>query len=161
MTAGRPGPGLRPGAVCHLAAQEIAPVALSQDGHALVIGGEGGAQVQAEQALLNQDEHDGLHGWQTVPLAPATGGLGGQQQAGGAHLAGYMTVVFLVLFPSMPRPNLRRSQPLIREFCQQHGLLCCETSLAGSYAQALRHLSAVGRLPRSAAAPPRCLPAER
>jgi len=65
------------------------------------------------------------------------------------------------LFPSMPRPNLRRSQPLIREFCQQRGLLYCETSLAGSYAQALRHLSTVGRRPRSAAPPPRCLPAER
>ena len=26
------------------------------------------------------------------------------------------------LFPSMPRPALRRSQPLIMEFCQQHGL---------------------------------------
>jgi fatty acid desaturase len=64
------------------------------------------------------------------------------------------------LFPSMPRPNLRRSQPLIREYCQQRGLPYCETSLAGSYAQALRHLSAVGRVPRSAAAPPGYLPAE-
>jgi hypothetical protein len=61
----------------------------------------------------------------------------------------------------MPRPNLRASQPLIREFCQQRGLPYCETSLAGSYAQALRHLGTVGRLPRSAAASPRCLPAER
>jgi fatty acid desaturase len=65
------------------------------------------------------------------------------------------------LFPSMPRPNLRASQPLIREFCQQRGLPYCETSLAGSYAQALRHLGTVGRLPRPAAASPRCLPAER
>jgi fatty acid desaturase len=65
------------------------------------------------------------------------------------------------LFPSMPRPNLRRSQPLIREFCRQRDLPYCETSLAGSYAQALRHLGTVGREPRSAAAPPRYLPAER
>ena len=65
------------------------------------------------------------------------------------------------LFPSMPRPNLRASQPLIREFCHQRGLPYCETSLAGSYAQALRHLGTVGRLPRPAAAPPRCLPAGR
>ena len=50
------------------------------------------------------------------------------------------------LFPSMPRPNLRRSQALIEAFCQQHGLPYCQTSLAGSYAQALRHLNAVGRL---------------
>jgi fatty acid desaturase len=51
------------------------------------------------------------------------------------------------LFPSMPRPNLRRSQPLIRDFCRQQGLPYCEASLAGSYAQALRHLHAVGRPP--------------
>jgi fatty acid desaturase len=49
------------------------------------------------------------------------------------------------LFPSMPRPNLRRSQPLISEFCRQQGVPYCETSLVGSYAQALRHLNAVGR----------------
>jgi fatty acid desaturase len=48
------------------------------------------------------------------------------------------------LFPSMPRPSLRRSQPLIREFCLQHGLPYCQTSLVASYAQALRHLHAVG-----------------
>jgi fatty acid desaturase len=49
------------------------------------------------------------------------------------------------LFPSMPRPNLRHSQTLVRAFCEQHGLPYCETSLAGSYAQALRHLNAVAR----------------
>jgi fatty acid desaturase len=50
------------------------------------------------------------------------------------------------LFPSMPRPNLRHSQTLIEAFCQQHGLPYCQASLAGSYAQALRHLNAVGKL---------------
>jgi fatty acid desaturase len=49
------------------------------------------------------------------------------------------------LFPSMPRPNLRRAQALIEAFCQQQGLPYCQASLAGSYAQALRHLNAVGR----------------
>jgi fatty acid desaturase len=49
------------------------------------------------------------------------------------------------LFPSMPRPNLRRSQDLVRAFCERRGLPYCETSFAGSYAQALRHLHAVGR----------------
>ena len=49
------------------------------------------------------------------------------------------------LFPSMPRPNLRRSQALVRAFCERQGLPYCETSLAGSYAQALRHLNTVGR----------------
>jgi fatty acid desaturase len=49
------------------------------------------------------------------------------------------------LFPSMPRPNLRRSQRMIREFCDQHGLPYAQSSLIGSYAQALRHLHAAGR----------------
>jgi fatty acid desaturase len=48
------------------------------------------------------------------------------------------------LFPNMPRPNLRRAQPLVREFCRQHELAYTEASLVGSYAQALRHLHAVG-----------------
>jgi fatty acid desaturase len=48
------------------------------------------------------------------------------------------------LFPSMPSPNLRRAQPLVREFCLQQGLPYCQSSLAGSYLQALRHLNAVG-----------------
>jgi len=49
------------------------------------------------------------------------------------------------LFPSMPRPNLRRSRPLIRHFCEQQGLAYSETSLIGSYAQALRYLHTIGR----------------
>lgn len=53
------------------------------------------------------------------------------------------------LFPSMPRPNLRRAQPLVREFCRQRELPYCQASLTGSYAQALRHLNAVGKLASS------------
>jgi fatty acid desaturase len=49
------------------------------------------------------------------------------------------------LFPSMPRPNLRRSQPLISDFCRREGLPYCQTSLMGSYAQTLGYLNAVGR----------------
>jgi fatty acid desaturase len=56
------------------------------------------------------------------------------------------------LFPSMPRPNLRRSQALIEAFCKQRGVPYCQSSLVGSYAQALRHLNAVGRPARPAAA---------
>jgi fatty acid desaturase len=48
------------------------------------------------------------------------------------------------LFPNMPRPNLRRAQPLIRAFCRQHDLPYTEASLVGSYAEAIRHLHAVG-----------------
>jgi fatty acid desaturase len=60
------------------------------------------------------------------------------------------------LFPSMPRPALGRSQPLIMEFCRQQGLPYCEASLVGSYAQALRYLAIVGRSSGRATA----LPAE-
>jgi fatty acid desaturase len=49
------------------------------------------------------------------------------------------------LFPSMPRPSLRRSQPLIRSFCQERGVSYCETTLIRSYAQALGHLHEVGQ----------------
>jgi fatty acid desaturase len=48
------------------------------------------------------------------------------------------------LFPNMPRPNLRRAQPLIRTFCEEHGLAYVEASMFGSYAQAVRHLHVVG-----------------
>jgi fatty acid desaturase len=56
------------------------------------------------------------------------------------------------LFPSMPRPSLRRSQAMIEGFCQQRGITYCQSSLIGSYTQALRHLNAVGRPARRAAA---------
>jgi fatty acid desaturase len=56
------------------------------------------------------------------------------------------------LFPNMPRPNLRRAQPLVQAFCQHHGLPYAEASLFGSYAQALRHLHAVGASLRPAVA---------
>jgi fatty acid desaturase len=50
------------------------------------------------------------------------------------------------LFPSMPRPNLRRSQGLVEAFCRQRGVPYCQASLPGSYAQALRYLNEIGRL---------------
>ena len=56
------------------------------------------------------------------------------------------------LFPNMPRPNLRRAQPLIRTFCQDRDLPYTEASLFGSYAQAVRHLHDVGAPLRPAAA---------
>jgi len=55
------------------------------------------------------------------------------------------------LFPHMPRPNLRRSQELIRSFCRQHGISYCETTLLRSYAQALGHLHEVGQPLRATA----------
>jgi fatty acid desaturase len=48
------------------------------------------------------------------------------------------------LFPSMPRPNLRRAQVLIRSYCQSHDVAYREDNLLGSYTQTLRYLNNVG-----------------
>jgi fatty acid desaturase len=56
------------------------------------------------------------------------------------------------LFPSMPRCNLRHAQHMVRDFCDAHGVSYLETRLIPSYAQALRHLNAVGKCAGSAAA---------
>jgi fatty acid desaturase len=55
------------------------------------------------------------------------------------------------LFPSMPRPNLRRSQALIKRFCEGRGLDHSQASLLRSYGEALRHLHEVGAPLRQAA----------
>ena len=52
------------------------------------------------------------------------------------------------LFPSMPSPNLPRSQPLIAAYCASHGLPYTEATLLGSYTQALRYLNTIGRRTR-------------
>jgi fatty acid desaturase len=48
------------------------------------------------------------------------------------------------LFPSMPRPNLRRVQGLVREFCAAADLGYGEESFAESFRQIIRHLSDAG-----------------
>jgi fatty acid desaturase len=48
------------------------------------------------------------------------------------------------LFPSMPRPNLRRAQPIVREFCRENGVAYTQTSLVGSYRIVVRYLNRVG-----------------
>jgi len=50
------------------------------------------------------------------------------------------------LFPSMPRPNLRHAQTLVREFCLASELSYCETSLSESFRRILRHLGATGHM---------------
>jgi fatty acid desaturase len=47
------------------------------------------------------------------------------------------------LFPSMPRPALRRAQSFVRAHCRAHELPYLESTLLGSYTQVLRHLHAV------------------
>jgi fatty acid desaturase len=46
------------------------------------------------------------------------------------------------LFPTMPRPSLRRAQHLVRDFCAQNGLGYCEESPVRSYLRAVRGLPA-------------------
>ncbi len=48
------------------------------------------------------------------------------------------------LFPSMPRPSLRRCRSLVRVFCAQHELPYRELNLVASYAQVLRALHTAG-----------------
>jgi fatty acid desaturase len=48
------------------------------------------------------------------------------------------------LFPSMPTPNLRRAQPIVRAYCERLGLSYECTGLFDSYARALRHLHEAG-----------------
>lgn len=48
------------------------------------------------------------------------------------------------LFPSMPRPNLRRVRPMVREYCTQHGISYTETSLPEAYGAVVRYLNRVG-----------------
>lgn len=44
------------------------------------------------------------------------------------------------LFPSMPRPNLRRCQSLVKAFCQTNGLAYCEVGFFESFRLIVRHL---------------------
>ena len=44
------------------------------------------------------------------------------------------------LFPNMPRNNLRKAQPLVREFCRTHSISYHETSVLGSQKEIFGHL---------------------
>lgn len=48
------------------------------------------------------------------------------------------------LFPSMPRPHLRRAAPLVRAYCGQQGVPYTETGLFASYAIVVRYINRVG-----------------
>ena len=48
------------------------------------------------------------------------------------------------LFPSMPRANLRRAQPVVQRFCAERGIPYLECSAFASYVAAVRHLHEVG-----------------
>ncbi len=48
------------------------------------------------------------------------------------------------LFPSMPTANLRGAREVVRGYCAERGVTYHETTLVRSWAEALRHLRAVG-----------------
>ncbi|GAA1438945.1 fatty acid desaturase family protein [Leifsonia poae] len=48
------------------------------------------------------------------------------------------------LFPSMPRPHLRRAAPAIRAFCDEHGVHYTETTLIASYVIVTHYINRVG-----------------
>ena len=48
------------------------------------------------------------------------------------------------LFPAMPRPNLARARAIIQAFCSDHDIAYHESSVFGSYRQALGYLNMVG-----------------
>ncbi|SDT71879.1 acyl-CoA desaturase [Jiangella sp. DSM 45060] len=47
------------------------------------------------------------------------------------------------LFPSMPRPNLRRARALVRDHCAKHDVRYTETSFVGAYRVIVRYLNTV------------------
>lgn len=91
-------------------------------------------------AILSADDHSDFLRRQVLTSRNVRGGWLTDFALGGLNYQ-----IEHHLFPSMPRPNLRRAQPLVREFCRQHDLPYRETSLFDSYKQALRYLNAVGR----------------
>ncbi len=48
------------------------------------------------------------------------------------------------LFPSMPRPHLRRAAPIIAAFCRERGIPYTQTGLFSSYAIVIRYINRVG-----------------
>ena len=48
------------------------------------------------------------------------------------------------LFPSMPRPNLRLVQPLVRAHCSSVGIPYTQTTFPGAFAAVVAHLNTVG-----------------
>jgi fatty acid desaturase len=49
------------------------------------------------------------------------------------------------LFPSMPRNNLSRAQPIVRAYCHAHGIAYYETGVIQSWSEVLGHYADVSR----------------
>jgi fatty acid desaturase len=54
------------------------------------------------------------------------------------------------LFPGMPRLNMRRAQPIVKQFCAERGIDYYETSFLQSYRELLGFLNEVGEPLRKA-----------
>jgi fatty acid desaturase len=89
--------------------------------------------------MLTKDEELDFLRRQVLTSRNVTGGV-----PVGMLLGGLNWQIEHHLFPSMPRPNLRRAVPIVREFCETHGLPYAEASLYGSYRLAMSHLHDVG-----------------
>ena len=48
------------------------------------------------------------------------------------------------LFPSMPRPNLRHAQPIVRAYCAEHRVSYAEVGLFEAYGIIVGYLNNVG-----------------
>lgn len=48
------------------------------------------------------------------------------------------------LFPSMPRPHLRKAAPIIAAYCRNHGVPYVQTGLLASYVTIVRYINRVG-----------------
>ena len=48
------------------------------------------------------------------------------------------------LWPNMPRPNLRRAAPVVRAFCERHGVRYTQVGLFASYVTVVRYLNQAG-----------------
>ncbi|MBB6568668.1 acyl-CoA desaturase [Kribbella sandramycini] len=48
------------------------------------------------------------------------------------------------LFPSMPRPTLRKVQPIVHEYCELHGVKYTEVGIVESYKVVINYLNNVG-----------------
>jgi fatty acid desaturase len=57
------------------------------------------------------------------------------------------------LFPSMPRVNLRRTRPIVRQYCVEHGLPYVEVPMWSSYLEVSRFLGRVSRQAREPGIP--------
>jgi fatty acid desaturase len=119
--------------------QAVAFIAVHQGLFGLYMGCSFAPNHKGMPILSADEEMDFLHR-QVLTSRNVTGGPVVDMALGGLNYQ-----IEHHLFPSMPRPTLRRAQPLIRRFCEEHGVAYLETGLIDSYRQAIGHLDTAGR----------------